>query len=146
MIWLAKVLDEAAELLISKRMNSEFLVSRWVVTHLAYSIARLRAGLMRLLVLACGDHPMLDGSYAFMKAQGKVEAILKRVLPEVDGIFYSFIIDYASDQIWCFRTVMYPSCGRRIMTLMTTFRVISYVPLCQSVVQTFVSLTFGASS
>ncbi len=63
------MLDDAVDLPIAKRKESEFPVSRRAVTHLAHAIARLRAGLMRINVLACGDHPMLDGSYAVMHAQ-----------------------------------------------------------------------------
>ncbi len=69
----AKVLDDVVGLPNSAEKESRYPVSRKVITHLAHAVARMRAGLMRLHLLTCGDHPMLDGSYAVMHAQGRAE-------------------------------------------------------------------------
>jgi hypothetical protein len=59
------VQDTADDELPTSRANEpDFPVNRKTVTHLAHAVGRLRAGLMRCHVLACGNHPMMDGSYS----------------------------------------------------------------------------------
>ncbi len=97
-----KVPDAAEELPTSSSKEHDFPVSRRTVTHLAHAIARLRAGLMRFHVLACGTHSMMDGSYAVLNAQGMADEAITNILPQVDDNFFPFVVDYDSDQIFVF--------------------------------------------
>jgi hypothetical protein len=94
--------DTAGELPTSSSREPDFPVSRKTVTHLAHAVARLRAGLMRFHVLACGDHAMMDGSYAVVKAQGTADVVAARVVPLIDDNFFPFVVDYAADRIFVF--------------------------------------------
>ncbi len=92
--------DTAGELPTSQSKEPDFPIHRKTVTHLAHAVARLRAGLMRFHVLACGDHAMMDGSYSVVKAQGTADAVASRVVPLLDDNFFPFVVDYSSDRIF----------------------------------------------
>ena len=94
--------DIADGLPTSQCNEPDFPVSRRAVTHLAHAVARLRAGLMRFHVLACGDHPMMDGSHSVLKAQGIADEVTSRIIPQIDDNYFPFVVDYTTDRIFVF--------------------------------------------